>query len=249
MFRSTCVALTLMAAFAGAGAQSQQASAEAQFVETFSGDWYSFDPRSSDAGTCLIKLSPDATAAGAVDYAATTSGCSNPLGTVTSWRIIGGQIRLFAGDTGSELAALGGNQFRITGTITSGAGAVILERATGDASSRAISQAISTYKCIFRGATDTCATADDLTQVSFSGDTPPAIQTLVNLTVRDQPRADAPSVGVVPRDTVVTVEQCLTTSDGVWCAARFGDTLGWFTRTALRQQTWPVLTFVAVTTG
>jgi SH3-like domain-containing protein len=70
------------------------------------------------------------------------------------------------------------------------------------------------------------------------------IDVLVKLNVRNQPRRGAAVIGTVPPDSTVTVNACLTTSDGIWCRARFGDSMGWMAKSALRQGEWPVITYV-----
>lgn len=39
--------------------------------------------------------------------------------------------------------------------------------------------------------------------------------------------------------------QCLDAPDGLWCRARFGETVGWPGTSARRQDEWPVLTYRA----
>ncbi|PWJ14465.1 SH3 domain-containing protein [Jannaschia seohaensis] len=172
-------------------------------------------------------------------YAATTRHCVAPLSETANWTIEAGQIRLLAGEDGPVITALGGNQFRISGDLADSTRSVILERANGDAKSQAIRTAIATYRCIYRGFSSDCAAPDELAKPET-----PAVRTIVNLNVRAQPRFDAPVIGVVPRDTEITVEECLVPTDGFWCEARFGASTGLFTRTALREDTCPILTFV-----
>ncbi|HHX89670.1 MAG TPA: hypothetical protein GX700_07850, partial [Paracoccus sp.] len=60
-----------------------------------------------------------------------------------------------------------------------------------------------------------------------------------------QPRRDSAEIGTIPAGTCVRVDQCLNASDGLWCRAWFGETLGWLGKTALRQNEWPVVTYRA----
>ncbi len=256
------LSLAASAAFAlAAPAASAQGDADtAALVAAFSGQWFSFDRRGADGEPCLVELG----SGGEPPYPATAASCDGALSGVAAWSISGGQILLLDGPGGRDgtdgtdgpagrdgtdgpggavLARLGGNQFRISGETGPGAFAV-LERREGDPNSRAVRRAITTYRCIYRGFTDACATRAELAVPEFTGDAPVRVEMLVNLNVRRQPRADSGLVGVVETGAVITLRDCLVTSDGPWCAARFGDETGWLARTALRRDTWPVMTFV-----
>ena len=127
---------------------------------------------------------------------------------------------------------------------TGGPDSNVLCVTTDDATGQAIRAALSKYKCYYRGFTNICATETDLQLPTFAEESPTAVRTLVNLNVRNQPRADAAVLGVVPRETQLNVNQCLIASDGLWCRGNFSGKTGWFTRSALRDETWPILTFV-----
>ncbi|MFO6464333.1 SH3 domain-containing protein [Jannaschia sp. KMU-145] len=236
--RATILGFALATALA-APAVAQE---EGGFADAFSGIWFSFDPGTSTGGSCTVELAPEAAADGR--RGVSTKDCRPPVSTATGWTIADGQIRL-TNATDATVALLGGTQFRITGELGGNAGPLILERAEGDANSRRIREAITTYRCIFRGFTSTCATPESMARPAPGDEGPARIETLVNLNVRSQPRADAGVIGVVPTGSTVTVDTCLTTTDGLWCGARFGDATGWFARTAIRDDTWPILTFVA----
>lgn len=220
----------------------------AQLVAAFQGEWFSFDPAFGlGAQTCQIVLSADVAGSG---RAAGANGCAAPLGTTSRWTIVEGQIVLLDATSGATIIALGGNQFRITGEYPGTNQTVLLERATGDPNAARVREAVATYRCIFSGFTDRCAGPDELEAPTFSQSTGQArIDTLVNLNARSQPRADAQIVGVIPTGSTIRVDQCVIASDGLWCKAAFGDTTGWFARTALRQGTWPILTFVETPQG
>jgi hypothetical protein len=232
------LALSACTALALAAPAVAQDESEAQFFQAFSGDWFSFEPAMSTAISCKITLLTERDTAGTRTLS--TADCIDAVAEAESWTIVEGQIRLLDGPGGAEIAALGGNQFRISGDLKGGDRTLILERANGDTNSQAIRTAIAKYRCIYRGFTDECADTGALRRPEGS---PRRIRTLVNLNVRNQPRADAPVIGVVPNDSVLTVDECNVTTDGFWCKARFGENVGWFTRTALRQETWPILTF------
>ena len=69
------------------------------------------------------------------------------------------------------------------------------------------------------------------------------VEILVNLNVRNQPRRDAPVVGILDKGLVITLDYCTSASDGVWCRAIFGTETGWLAKTALRQNEWPIVTY------
>ncbi|MGR3270473.1 SH3 domain-containing protein [Thalassococcus profundi] len=232
-------AITLAAAVAS----PLHAQDEAAFVDAFKGDWYIFDPAyASGGGTCSLELDDAGQASGT--YAIVPSDCVEPVGDLAGWRISNGQILLIAAD-GSTTAALGGNQRRITGEISGGPRrAIVMERASGDGNSARLSEAVKRHGCIFRGFTDRCIESETLVGPDFAAEGEEAIEVIVNLSVRSQPRHDAPALGVVPKGTVVTVDECIVASDGIWCSAGFGEDTGWLARTALRQDEWPIATFV-----
>lgn len=217
-----------------AGAQSR-----AEFVEAFSGDWFVFDDRFGNAGTCAVTLSSD-TADDALQ--AKAEDCTSPLDTVATWDIVDGRIVLM-GVSGSPLAALGGNQRRITGESEETGRGLILERAAGDGSSAALNEALQRHRCLYVGYTQDCADEATLTTPEFDSGIA-TVETLVTLNARSQPRRDASIIGTVPGGTEIKVNDCTTASDGVWCRARFGDENAWLAKTALRQGEWPVVTYI-----
>lgn len=227
---------TVAAALAASTALSQ----EAALLEAFSGQWYSFEPRMGAAAqqTCALILSTQPSPQGGLQAAA--QNCAPPLDQVALWGIIDGKIRLVG--AGGQIAALGGHQQRMSGEMGPAAAPIVLERAQGDANAQALSKAIGTYRCLFAGYSNTCAGAD---QVQMA-EAPTQIVTLVDLNMRDQPRADAPVQKVLPRQTIAPVDTCLLTADGPWCRALFEGESAWVARNALRQDTWPVLTYTFV---
>lgn len=215
------------------------------FLQAFSGLWFVFDPSLSTSGNCTIELSPDLTPAGI--YGATSLNCTEPLSDTAAWKIDNGQIRLLPRESSKTIVALGGNQYRISGGVDGTESSVILERSDGDEASRKLREAISKYRCIYRGFTSKCAQPEELKKAEFRPTTTTRIRTLVNLNVRTQPRSDAAILGVLPAQAEIVVEECAITTDGIWCEGLFGERKGWFTRTALRDNTWPILTFVPLT--
>ncbi len=227
------------AALAAGTAHGQAAGQEAALVEAFSGEWFSFEPRNGAAQqTCALRLSAQPAPQGG--FQATAQNCALPLDQVALWGIIEGKIRLVGG--GGQIAALGGHQQRMSGEMGASEAPLVLERAGGDANAQALSQAIGTYRCLFAGYSDSCAGSAQVQMAPV----PAQIVTLVDLNMRDQPRADAPVQGVLPRQTVAPVDTCLLTADGPWCRAVYDGQTAWVARNALRQGTWPVLTYMFV---
>lgn len=230
---AVCGALSTVAVLAApAVAQSQD-----DLVKAFSGDWYVFDPAFRSGGTeCKIVLDPE--------MAATVSGCGAALIGIATWRIEDGQIMLADG-ADQLIAAMGGNQQRITGTLSDSGQGLIVERADGDGAAVAISNALGRHRCYFIGFTRTCAGPDVMAAPQPSAEDPSLgrIEVLANLNVRTQPRRDAAVIGVVKEGTPVAVDYCTVASDGVWCRAVFGTQAGWLAKTALRQNEWPIITY------
>lgn len=237
-----CCAVSAAFAQTGEAAQpSEAAPMPSALVSAFAGDWFSFDPASSLGGaTCAVSLQ---TAIGSGEATAEATGCAAPLDTVTAWRIEDGQIRLAA--SAGDVVSLGGTQFRISGAFADGDRTLILERAAGGGDTAAIREAVGEYRCLFFGFTSECAEEEDLRQPVFDANGQARIETVVNLNARSQPRGDAAVSGVIPTGSTVVVDECLTATDGLWCRANFGDQDAWFRRTALREETWPILTFRA----
>lgn len=228
-------AVTLcVAAFLAAGQAIAQS--EADFVKAFAGQWQIVDSRfTTDAGLCRVTLNQ-----GKVDgrYQVQTSGCSGEAGLVTSWSLKDGQMGL--SDAGNvELARLGGNQKRMSGNTAAGT-PMILERSGVAGPADILQAAQRQYGCFFAGFTDKCAPDEQLGKPQ--GETP-SLNVLVNLNVRSEARDDAGVVGVVPANTCIAADLCLTATDGVWCRAKFDERTGWLRKLALRQNRWPVVTF------
>ncbi|MCY0094045.1 SH3 domain-containing protein [Hoeflea ulvae] len=216
------------------------AQSSEEFVKAFSGEWYVFDPdfRNGDQ-PCQISLETEASGD---RYVAAVKNCDAALASVATWGILENQLGLFAGD-GTPFAKLGGNQLRVTGETLSSNIGLIFERAQGDGNNAQISAALRTYGCFFDGFSNQCTSKADLGKPALATDAAPEVKVIVNLNIRSQPRRNAQSIGVVSKDTCVKINQCLSASDGVWCSAQFGDKTGWLSKTALRQDKWPVITF------
>ena len=225
-------ASTVAMAATGAVAQTQD-----ELVKAFSGEWFVFAPAfRSGSSECRIVLDNQ------MDAQAT--GCATPLVGLGRWNIENGPIRLLdAAET--ELAVMGGNQQRITGTLSDSDQGLIVERAQGDGASIAISNALARHKCYFLGFTQDCAPQEALSPPIPSAEDPALsrVEILVTLNVRNQPRRDAPVVGILDQGLVITLDYCTSASDGVWCRAIFGTETGWLAKTALRQNEWPIVTY------
>ena len=240
--RTLMATLALTLCVAGVSAARAQ-SAEA-FVKAFSGQWYVFDNAySSGPEPCGLQLGTE----GAGDpkrYEAKAESCTAPLSALTKWHIEEGQLQLLDAE-GTTIAQLGGNQLRVTGDLGDGSRAVIAERGAGNQDTAALAAAIRKHRCVYSGFTSTCAEKADLQAPEMTGDDGAfsSVGVLVKLNVRNQPRNDAPVIGVLNEGTCLKVNYCTTASDGVWCRARFGAQSGWVKKTALRQSEWPVMTY------
>ncbi|MDJ0858802.1 MAG: SH3 domain-containing protein [Dinoroseobacter sp.] len=241
----------LLLLFCASGLASHAQSLQ-QFREALSGQWVVFDPAYSvTSGQCTLLLQTNVEATGLLQEAqsrpaAQSQDCISPISTVSSWDIQQGQLALYS-NTNALLARLGGNQLRITGDLENSFASIVLERVTGDPYQRKISQALEKYRCIFLGYTGECAEPDELSapRTLADGGTVANIQSLVFLNVRDQPRRTANVSRTLEPEACLQVNFCTTASDGIWCRASFGETSGWVAKTALRQDEWPVTTFVA----
>ncbi len=220
---------------APASAQSEQ-----DFVTALVGDWAVYDDAYSVAGkTCQVTLKPDANENG---YALTTSDCRLEIADLTSWRIANQQLVLAIGPT--QIAALGGNQIRMSGDTGIGA-PLILDRIGANALVAAITKAREASGCFYLGFSTTCADDAQLQKpVATADGAAPRLGIAVNLNVRDEARDTADVIGVVPANSCIIAETCVNAVDGVWCRAQFGEVKGWLKKLALRQDKWPIVTFV-----
>lgn len=233
---AAAVSLVLMASHTSA----TLAQSEEEFVKALVGEWEVVDDTYAlDGKNCHITLGETKTEA---DYSLTVKSCELELGMLTSWRIVSGQLMLMA--DGVAVAALGGNEQRMSGDSNIGA-PIILDRAGRPGLMDRILKAREASGCYYLGFSKTCIDEAQLAKPAVSPDGSAAsIGVLVNLNVREEARDSADVVGVVPANSCVVVEVCTTASDGVWCRARFGETGGWLKKLALRQERWPVVTFV-----
>jgi hypothetical protein len=214
------LAAGLAAVFLLAGAA--QAQTEADFVAAFSGDWQVYDDRfSEDGGRCRISLQQQAADG---NYALTKDGCAGALAAVSNWGIVDAQMALLNG--GDAVVLLGGNQRRMSGSTAQGE-PVILERVGSAGMIDALQAAYRLSGCYYLEPVD--------------GEI--RINVLANLNVRSEARDDAGILGVVPAQSCIVAETCVTASDGVWCRAAFGDRAGWLRQLALRQSRWPIVTY------
>ncbi len=234
-------ALTTLAFGSGAVAQSAE-----DLREAFSGTWYVFDQGfSAQNQLCRVVLENVRTPSdggNAAEFKAAAENCSGPLGQGITWRVESGKI-LVTLTSGQAIAALGGNPQRLSGDYAGPPGALVLERENGSGAKADLTAAIKGHGCYYLGYTADCADTSATKPPKFDGGTA-EIDVLVKLNVRNQPRRDAPVMGTIPRGSTVTVNTCLTTSDGIWCRARFDDSMGWMAKSALRQGQWPVITYV-----
>jgi len=244
---------TLAAVVAVAAAQPVASQSAAKLRDTFSGQWYIFDEAFGRGGMpCKINLEREKVpVADTVNkdprFQASTQNCSGPLEGELTWRVEDGKIILASKD-GGPVAAVGGNPRRLSGDYVAPPNTVVLERETGSGAKSQLSSAIKKHGCYYLGYTANCAD-ESATQRPDLEDGTASVNVVVSLNVRNQPRRSAPVIGTVPSGSDVTVNACLTTSDGIWCRARFGESVGWMAKSALRQGEWPVITYVNAAMG
>ncbi|QUJ77773.1 hypothetical protein KDD17_07475 [Sulfitobacter albidus] len=239
--RLFCILAVSLATGTTAQAQSQQ-----ELIDAFAGEWYIFDP-AMRAGAEACNLTLTGTPKESL-YPVSSVNCAVQFSKIDNWKIVNGQILLMAGET--QAAALGGNQFRVTGDLVGSPLALVIERAAGDGNSQKLAAALRRHKCYYAGFSQRCATPAELRAPEVPQDAGfTTIETLANLNTRAQPRRDAPALGTVATGTQIKVNQCLTASDGPWCRARVGDQTIWLAMTAIRQDEWPVVTYKQVATA
>lgn len=226
-------------AVAGVAASPASAQTEAEFIAAFAGEWQVYDETLAEGGErCRLTLQTEAQNDA---YRLENSACGAELAEVSQWRILNSQMTLLD-DTG-VVVSLGGNQRRMTGTAQSGT-PVILERIGGETEARALQALRQARGCYYLGFTAQCASEAELEKPTASDDGEIRINVRVNLNVRAEARNDANVIGILPADTCIVADTCTRASDGVWCRAAFGEQTGWVRKTVIRQERWPVVTFL-----
>lgn len=234
-----CIGLVLLCVV-GAATSPALAQSQADFVNAFSGKWQVYEQRLA-AGTGLCQLDFSAHADGA-HMGLTATNCGPPLASAAAWAIEGSQLVLYDAQN-KPVVKLGGNQKRVTGTAANNT-PVILERAGGDGTAAMLQAAYNASGCYYLGYTQACAPRSELAEPTPAPDGQMQIQLLANLSVHSEPRSDADVVGTAQKGTCVAVDSCTMASDGPWCRATFGKTTGWLRKLTMRQNRWPVVTFV-----
>jgi uncharacterized protein YraI len=230
-------ALAVFVGICALPANEAAAQNQADFVKAFAGEWQIYDDSfASDAQNCRLKLLAEAEAD---RYKLEARSCSGELANVARWGIADGQMILLAG--AEPVATLGGSQHRMSGTSKAGK-PLVLERVTAAAIVTPLHSALQVSGCYYLGFTDRCSAESELAKPPAQDGTA-RINVLVNLNARAEARDDANIIGVVPANSCVVADACVTASDGVWCRAQFGDRTGWLRKLVLRQNRWPVVTF------
>ncbi|MBS3651486.1 AprI/Inh family metalloprotease inhibitor [Pseudaminobacter sp. 19-2017] len=218
------------------GGSSAFAQTEADFVKAFAGPWHIVDSRyAAGSERCRVTLSNERSE---TRFGVTSSGCAAEAGLATSWSLADGQMSLHD-SSGTAIARLGGNQRRMSGNTASGA-PLILERDGVPGLAEVLEAARKQSGCFYAGFSNKCAPNSELQKPAEER---PRISVLVNLNARGEARDDAPTIGVVPKDTCIQTDLCVNASDGAWCRADFDGKSGWLRKFALRQNRWPVVTF------
>jgi hypothetical protein len=233
--KSSIFAITLLAVAAGpAAAQSQ-----ADFVKAFSGRWQIYEQHLA-AGAQMCRLDLSGTMHGA-HMALTQSDCASPLAGVAGWSIEGSQLVVYDAED-KPIVKLGGNQKRVTGTAADGT-PIILERAGGDGTAATLQAAFNASGCYYLGYTQTCAPRGELAEPALTPDGRIQVQLETNLSAHAEPRGDSDVIGVVKQGSCIAVDTCTMASDGPWCRAKFGQSMGWLRKLTMRHNRWPVVTF------
>lgn len=217
------------------------AQSESEFIAAFSGNWQVFDDSFASGGAlCGLALGKSGKDG---RYDLVKANCGQELAKVDKWGIVDKQLA-FLDVGGLVLVRLGGNQRRMTGTTASNK-PVVFDRMGEDGLASQLQAAVKAAGCYYLGFTDRCAPPAELANpFAATGAANQKVEVIVNLNVRAEPRDNADAVGVVPRNSCIVVDTCLTASDGVWCQAKFGERTGWMRKVALRQNRWPVVTFL-----
>jgi hypothetical protein len=229
----------LAAAIVVLGAAAAHAQTTAEFIAAFSGKWTAYERRlATGSAACTLDFSGLSVGD---RMSLKTAGCAAPLGTATTWSIVGNQLVLFDA-TDQTVATLGGNQRRISGQTPANV-PLILERVGGDGSAATLQGAFNASGCYYLGYTQTCAERTELGAPLPGADGSYRIMVETNLNAHVEPRGDADTLGTVKQGTCVTADACTMSSDGPWCRAQFGSGVGWLRKFTLRQNRWPVVTF------
>lgn len=233
--------LALAAVAAACTLSPALAQSEADFIAAFAGKWKVFDDSFGAQGNkCELNLDK---AGSNGRYALQAANCGGEVASIAQWGIVESQLALL--DSGGLVVVrLGGNQRRMTGTTISNK-PIIFDRTDTDGLAQLLQAALKASGCYYLGFTDKCAPEAELANpLTANPEGDKKIKIVVNLNVRAEARDDASVVGVVPLGSCVAVDTCLTASDGVWCQAQFGSKVGWIRKVAIRQNRWPVVTFV-----
>ncbi|MEE2951284.1 MAG: SH3 domain-containing protein [Pseudomonadota bacterium] len=233
------IKLTAAVALVFAMIPSANAQSEADFIQAFAGTWQTLDPNFTQDGACRVVLN-EVPLSGR--YGLTAQNCSGLMSQLTGWGIVANQLGLI-GANGAVIARLGGNQNRVSGQTANGR-TVIFERIPDG--SNAPASDVPPTECTYFGYTASCAEDGDFQRPTAEEGAAMTAKVLVKLNARSEARPNADILASIPQGTCVRVAECTTASDGNWCRAKIGDTMGWIRQRALRLDRWPVLTY---TTG
>ncbi|WP_319531712.1 hypothetical protein [uncultured Cohaesibacter sp.] len=223
--------LTLLSQASPAIAQSSNAVAQA-----FEGKWITYDRAYSEKGTCTLTFS----AQQADDiYPIKQSNCSGEIASVIGWAIVSNQL-VFVGQDKKPLAAVGGNQERLSGTLISNNQPVIFEKAE---LAEKINAARKSISCAYVGYSRTCAKPQEFAPPPVAVGSEAPIKVLVNLNARVEPRNNAKVEASLEPETCVQALTCSLASDGLWCKVKVKEQQLWIKKQAVRMQKYPIITF------
>jgi hypothetical protein len=228
--------IALAMGFVSAGAAEAQEKLP-DFVNAFAGDWVSYEPSLAAGGQCALVLAKQATGQ---NFVARASDCRTDLAKVGAWGIVDQQLALLAPD-GAVVARLGGNQNRVSGTLASGAEIVFERRQPAER----IHQQWASLKCVYEGYSSKCAKDEALVVPQAGAGDAHNLSLLVKLNARVEPRPDAEVAAVLPGETCVRPQECVTTSEGAWCKVKANGKDGWIANRSIRLGKYPIVTFTS----
>lgn len=229
-----CLSVGMVLLSAPTGYAQKSAIDPAAYATAFAGNWLIFDDRYAGGDTpCSILLKNTGQPLQAIPQ-----GCRSSIADVIAWQIEAGQLQLLTAS--GPYARLGGTTARVSGWDRSGI-PLVLDRHAGVAIADPTNFAREKKGCWFLGYSSQCAKPEQAAR-------PPAqkarICTLVDLRMRAEARPETAVVAVLPAQTCVVSDACVNTATGPWCFIRSDTATGWVRQHVLRQNEWPVLTFV-----
>ncbi|SNY93694.1 Protease inhibitor Inh [Cohaesibacter sp. ES.047] len=218
-------------------ASSAQAQSTNAIAQAFKGQWVTYD-RSFAADTGLCTLTFSATRKGEI-YPISQSNCTGEITSIVGWSIVKNQL-VFVDQDNKPLAKVGGNQGRLSGTMTQNNKPVIFENAK---IAKKINAARESISCAYVGYSQICAKPQEFSPPPVSPGAETPIKILVNLNARVEPRNDAEAVATLKPQSCAQALTCSRASDGLWCKIKHENKQLWIKKQAVRLKKYPIITF------